>query len=381
MEDSSGIASELVGARALWIKDSNGSDHPPREEDLKTLVDESARKCLPGLALKGLKLNRSVNGNHEARIFRHDVEMIIEELICNAVEASDVGQELSIRIDERNGLHGERTIEVRVIDEGERITKAEREAIAANRPLPVGPQGPRWEPLTRAARRRNQRRLDRRQAGPDRARQYRDPSHPGCAMPSVLIIDDNSRDHERYRSFLGAEFDLRICSSAAEALRSIEPGSPHPNIAVILWELPGNPNGSGLLTHLHGTFPDMPILVVSGLLDLARAARARAMGAVDFLLKPLDRDRLLTATRSASGARPDPPLLPELKTRLVGESRAFWDSLDALARVIPEHGEMILLVGEKTAPARSCWRGPCTTWACRRKADWSRSTLPPFPRP
>jgi CheY-like chemotaxis protein len=143
MDDASGIASELVGARALWIKESGSTDHPPHEENLEALVEESALRCLPGLALKGLKLNRSINGNHEARIFRHDVEMIIEELICNAVEASDVGQELSIRIDESTGLHRERTIQVCVIDEGERITKAERDAIAANRPLPVG-KGRGW---------------------------------------------------------------------------------------------------------------------------------------------------------------------------------------------------------------------------------------------
>jgi DNA-binding NtrC family response regulator len=165
-------------------------------------------------------------------------------------------------------------------------------------------------------------------------------------MTRVLIVDNNPRDHERYRSFLGSEFELQICADGVEILRNMSPSEGRPDLAVILWELPGEPNGSGLLTYLHGSFPDLPVLVVSGLLDLARAARARALGAVDFLLKPLDRDRLQAAVRSAVETRASSPLLASLQSRIVGTSRSLIAALNDLTQVIPVPGEMILLVGE-----------------------------------
>jgi len=48
--------------------------------------------------------------------------------------------------------------------------------------------------------------------------------------------------------------------------------------------------------------------VVSGLLDITRVARALELGASDFLLKPIDRDRLREAIDKATGSPSKPSL-------------------------------------------------------------------------
>lgn len=165
-------------------------------------------------------------------------------------------------------------------------------------------------------------------------------------MNKVLIADDNPRDQERFKSFLEAEdIEVLICANGAEALRVAGEKEPKVDLAIILWELPDEPCGSELVARL-GQKEELPLIVVSGFLDLARAARAKTLGAKDFLLKPLDGDRLRGAVRYALGPKLKDAILDSLQARLIGSSRTFVDMLENLARVIPARGETVLLVGE-----------------------------------
>jgi DNA-binding NtrC family response regulator len=166
-------------------------------------------------------------------------------------------------------------------------------------------------------------------------------------MTSLLVVDDSAADEACYRAFLGKlDVEPLFCASGAEALRlASAPGAAARGI-IVLFELPGQPSGAELLAHLHRQNQQLPILVVSGLLDLSRAAKARALGARDFLLKPLERDRFCAAVRALLADRPESPLAVELRGRLIASAPAFLQTLDELAAVIPLKQEPILLIGE-----------------------------------
>jgi CheY-like chemotaxis protein len=138
MDDADRISAEIPGVRH-FLGDASLEEEEEllREGVVEDLVRAGAAKCLPGLAFKGLSLSHLPQGRHEARIFSHDIEMILYELICNAIEVSESGQEISVDVVEMRGSQGERTIEVRVEDQAPSLEKRIRDAIAANRPLGI----------------------------------------------------------------------------------------------------------------------------------------------------------------------------------------------------------------------------------------------------
>jgi DNA-binding NtrC family response regulator len=164
-------------------------------------------------------------------------------------------------------------------------------------------------------------------------------------MTRILLADDTLRDQERCRAWLAGEgCEVVGCATGAEAQQLTSAAGP--DAVLVLWDLPGPTTGIELLHWLRRHHPNLPVLVLSGLLDWSRAARARKLGAIDFLLKPLERERFRQAVRAALGDRARPPLLEELRQRLVGASRPFLEMLEALARVIVRPGETVLLIGE-----------------------------------
>ena len=163
-------------------------------------------------------------------------------------------------------------------------------------------------------------------------------------MIDILVVDDDERDQERYKAFLSS-YRLIFRQRGDEALAALA-DTPSIALAIVLWELPGTPSGPEVVMRIcHGKLP-IPVIVTSGLLDLSRAGRAKSMGACDFLLKPLDRERLRSSATKALGSQEDPPLLRALRARLIGESSALNEALASLARVIPHDDKTVLLVGE-----------------------------------
>jgi signal transduction histidine kinase len=135
-EDADWISSRCIRVRRE-LGDGKVTEDP-ESAVIEEIVRERVELARAGLALKRLSLYPLPRGKHEAQIFRHDVEMILDELISNAIEASDSGQILRVEIDEIKGPHGERTIEIQVTDEAPSIKKLDRQSIAANRPVNEG---------------------------------------------------------------------------------------------------------------------------------------------------------------------------------------------------------------------------------------------------
>jgi two-component system LytT family response regulator len=109
-------------------------------------------------------------------------------------------------------------------------------------------------------------------------------------MPGVIIVDDEVGARRGLRRLLEAHDDVRILGEAENvaAAKDLLAGAT-PDLVFLDIEMPGG-NGFGLLEALR---PKTKVIFVTA--HSHHAVKAFEVDAVDYLLKPLDPDRLATA--------------------------------------------------------------------------------------
>ncbi len=120
----------------------------------------------------------------------------------------------------------------------------------------------------------------------------------------VLIVDDEPLARERLRRLLEREADVTLvgeCGTGAEAVARINQGGV--DLLFIDMEMPG---GSGLQVLSRITVEDRPVVVFATAHDTF-ALDAFDVQAVDYLLKPFDRERFQQALARARAAREGTP--------------------------------------------------------------------------
>src|SRR5436305_1657490 len=139
-------------------------------------------------------------------------------------------------------------------------------------------------------------------------------------MPSerILIVDDEETIREIVSSMLtSANFNCRQAASGMEALALLDSGE---EFELMLSDLMmANLDGIGLLEKTKERFPDMPVVMVTAVHDISVALAALRNGAYDYLLKPFEREQLLSTMRRALENR-----------RLKMENRAYQTNLESL---------------------------------------------------
>lgn len=167
-------------------------------------------------------------------------------------------------------------------------------------------------------------------------------------MQRVLLVDNSDRDVRRLGELLAKDsIELEFCSSGSDAERLLLSRTGDFGVAVVLWELTGTVSGSDLLIKSRKLRPEMPVVVISELLDYSLATRARSFGARRFLLKPIDSEEFLTCIHSLLDANdPLSPVLEKLRERIIGQSPALQDTLKKVANIIPHRDTCVLLSGE-----------------------------------
>ena len=121
-------------------------------------------------------------------------------------------------------------------------------------------------------------------------------------MNPICIVDDEPSICSTVESILKDEGYQTIVFPDADSfwqrLDTIEPSL----VILDIW-LPGI-DGLQLLKHLHGRFPTLPIIMMSGHAGIDAAVAAIKAGAYDFLEKPLNLEVLLDKIKSALKHRP-----------------------------------------------------------------------------
>ena len=99
-------------------------------------------------------------------------------------------------------------------------------------------------------------------------------------MNKIFIIDDHVAVRQGYTLLIQREPDMMVCGETAnadDALRMVD--ECRPDIVVLDISLQGPVDGVDLLKRLHGRWPDLAILVVSGHDEMVYAQRMVQLGA------------------------------------------------------------------------------------------------------
>ena len=124
----------------------------------------------------------------------------------------------------------------------------------------------------------------------------------GASDHNILVVDDDSDIRVALEMLLKYEgFSVWTAKSGTEALQRIELEATAGNRASLVIsdvKMPGL-DGMGLLDALVERPNSPPVVLVSGHADVPMAVEAVRKGALDFLEKPLDQNRVLVSVRSA----------------------------------------------------------------------------------
>lgn len=124
---------------------------------------------------------------------------------------------------------------------------------------------------------------------------------PAAAPQKVLIVDDNSKAREALASYLKVK-GIR-CLTAENAERALAYLKGERDIGLLITDLRMGPfDGLELIRQIRESEKAaLPIIIVSGDADVPDAIAAMHLSVVDFLLKPIDLDKLIGLVRRELG--------------------------------------------------------------------------------
>src|SRR6059058_2047545 len=174
------------------------------------------------------------------------------------------------------------------------------------------------------------------------------PQAQGC----ILIIDDEAEIRESLQTLL--EFEGYEVETAANGAQGLSKVSDRPFDLVLLDLALPDRNGLDLLPEIRAIDPQLSIIMITAYGTVEDAVRAMQFGAVNFLQKPWDNEKLLADIRAAVARRraeeENIQLKRALKQRynfenIVGKSDPMLKIFDLVAQVAPSRST-ILLQGE-----------------------------------
>ncbi|PCD77319.1 sigma-54-dependent transcriptional regulator [Pseudothioclava arenosa] len=122
-----------------------------------------------------------------------------------------------------------------------------------------------------------------------------------AGMIKVAIVDDEEDMRQSVSQWLALSgFDTVTFPSAEEALREI--GADWPGVVISDIRMPGM-DGMAFLKRLMGLDSGLPVIMITGHGDVPMAVEAMRLGAMDFLEKPFDPDRMNELVKRATQAR------------------------------------------------------------------------------
>ena len=146
----------------------------------------------------------------------------------------------------------------------------------------------------------------------------------GVRAERILVVDDEKQICEIITSMLiAANYECREGASGLEALALLESGEQFDLMLSNL--LMPDLGGIGLLERTTDKYPDMPVVMVTGVHDVSMALSAMRNGAFDYLMKPFERQQLVAVVRRALDDR-----------RMKLERRAYVSSLESQVATLTE---------------------------------------------
>jgi len=152
-------------------------------------------------------------------------------------------------------------------------------------------------------------------------------SDPGSAPP-LLLVEDTPSLQMVYQSVLSqAGHRVLSAGTAAEALSVFREAGP--GVVVLDLMLPDR-NGLDVMQDMVRLRPETRVIVITANGSISHAVEAMRAGAFEFLVKPFEETRLLSAVANAGARTRSPAPRPQEKPPGVG---LFLGSSDAMTRV------------------------------------------------
>ena len=134
---------------------------------------------------------------------------------------------------------------------------------------------------------------------------------------SVLVVDDEERARARIRELLDEVGGVEIAGEARNGIEAVEKiGELDPDVVILDIQMPGM-NGFEVLEALS----DMPLVIFATAYD-EYAIKAFEVDSIDYLLKPVSRERLSEAVERAKSLLDRRPELDDTLARLSGLVRS-----------------------------------------------------------
>jgi response regulator RpfG family c-di-GMP phosphodiesterase len=152
----------------------------------------------------------------------------------------------------------------------------------------------------------------------------------------ILIVDDEKGTGNMTTSMLvAAKYECREAAGGIEALTMLESGE---EFDLMFHDLKlADPDGIGLVERIANEHPDMPVIVVTGRMDISAAFAAIRKGAYDYLTKPFEQEPSLALVRRALEYR-----------RLQLQIRAYQTNLEALVTAKTQQLRQTILALERS---------------------------------
>ncbi len=168
----------------------------------------------------------------------------------------------------------------------------------------------------------------------------------------ILVIDDEAAMREVLEMRLGGwGYEVHLAETAAEGLAIAEREAPDVVISDVA--LPDR-SGLELVGALRELDPERPVILITAYGTIDAAVEAMKLGALDFLTKPLDYEKLAATLEAAAGEVARRAEARELEARLAGRSTFMglvggspkMLELYETLRVLGQNDASVLLTGE-----------------------------------
>jgi DNA-binding NtrC family response regulator len=175
---------------------------------------------------------------------------------------------------------------------------------------------------------------------------------PSASQGCILIIDDEAEIRESLQTLLEFEgYDVEVAANGQQGLSKL--GERPFDLVLLDLALPDR-NGIEILPEIRSLDSQISVIMITAYGTVEDAVRAMQHGAVNFLQKPWDNEKLLADIRAAVGRRraeeENIQLKRALKQRynfehIVGKSEPMLKIFDLVAQVAPSRST-VLLQGE-----------------------------------
>ncbi|MFH6990416.1 sigma-54-dependent transcriptional regulator [Flavobacterium collinsii] len=175
-------------------------------------------------------------------------------------------------------------------------------------------------------------------------------------MPKILLIEDDISFCKLLEKFLIKKaYDVTIAFSAAEARIAIKKES----FDLILTDLRlPDSDGIGLMSEIKTTYPQIPVILMTGYSDVNTAVKAIKNGAADYISKPFNPDEvLLVITNALKTSETETEEVPvkekEAVKKQISSENEFVKGISIASKKLLDHIQLVsptdmsvLIIGE-----------------------------------